>query len=134
MSDLMQKTLSREIFARVDAAICKDPRHMGNINNLWKQAKKDGFTSDWKDRIINTYLSRAKLLIPKFRQQVLSEAKLSAKSDNGETKKRATRIPSSGSSASPSSSYRGGKVDPKKVDWSKTDERAMLDGKITLKG
>jgi hypothetical protein len=129
LSELMQRSLANEIFARVDAAIAKDPRHMGNINNLWKQARKDGFTSDWKDRIINAYLSRAKLLIPNFRQKVLAEAKISGIKQRTE-RKEVKRIPS----GAPSSSYRGGKVDPKKVDWNQTDERAALDGNIVLKG
>lgn len=127
MSPLLQKSLSQEIMSRVDAVIARDPRHMGNINNLWEQARRNGYTSQWKDRIINTYLSRAKLLIPKYRQQVLAEAKVSGK--NISDRKHPTRIPSSGS---PSTMPKG-KVDSKKVDWSKADERAMLDGNVPMK-
>jgi predicted HTH transcriptional regulator len=130
LSEFMVKKLTDEIFARVDTEIKKDVRHMGNMNNLWKQAAAQGFTSEGKDRITNAYLSRAKLLIAKYRQQVLSEAKVSAKIRPGNVQKRqATRITPSSTSVS----RIPGKIDGKKVNWDKTSERDMLDGKVSLK-
>lgn len=130
ISPLLQKSLTKEIMDRVDSKIQKDTRHMGNINHLWDQAKRNGFTSDWKDRIINAYLSRARLLIPPVRQAVLSEAKLNAKMGVVEAKEK-TRIPSSGSAVNRQS---GAKIDSKKIDWSKAgDERSMLEGNIPMK-
>jgi len=133
ISPLLQKSLISEIKQRVDESIQKDTRHMGNINNLWSQARKEGYTSKSKERIINTYLSRAKLLIPSKRQAVLGEAKLSSKNlinDERSEQKRATRIPSSSSAVNRPS----GKVDAKKIDWNKVDsERAMLDGNVPMK-
>ena len=130
MSELLQKSLTNEIFTRVAGIITKDARHMGNVNNLWQQAKRAGFTSEWKDRILSAYLSRAKLLIPKYRQQVLSEAKVSAKTRSEETnEKKPIRV-------SPSHSVHHkvqGKLDPKKINWDKTDERALLDGNYVEK-
>jgi len=131
LSSLMQKKLVEEIFTRVDEIISKDVRFQGNNNNLWKQAKNNGFTSNWKDSIINAYLSRAKLLIPKVRQQVLAEAKLDAKikseSEEGREKKR---IPTTSTSQR---NFTGGKIDKSKVDWDKTSERDIWDGKVTYK-
>lgn len=130
LSEFMVKKLTDEIFARVDAEVKKDVRHMGNMNQLWKQAAAQGFTSEGKDRITNAYLSRAKLLIAKYRQQVLSEAKVSAKIRPGVAQKRqATRI-------TPSSTSVGrvpGKIEGKKVNWDKTSERDLLDGKVSMK-
>lgn len=133
MSPLLQKSLSQEIFSRVDKEIGSDARHMGNIRNLISQAKKEEYTSEGKDRIINAQLSRAKLLISKIRQQVLSEAKVSAKEiSENKPKKKPIRVPSSSQSYSRSP---GTKLDPKKVDWSKVDdERALYDGKVPMKG
>lgn len=132
ISKLQAKFLEDEIFRRVDSATAKDVRHMGNIRHLWDRARKEGYTSEGKDRIINAYLSRAKLLVPKYRQQVLSEAKVSAKMKFDEKDKKETkRIPSSDGSKSRSVGTE--KVDPKKVDWTKTSERDLLDGKFTAK-
>lgn len=129
MSALLQNSLTDEIVRRVDKLITQDARHMGNINHLWVQARRAGFTTEWKDRIISAYLSRAKVLTPKIRQQVLSEAKVSSKS-SGEPKKEVKRISSGGALQKGS----GKTTDPSKVDWSKTSERDFLEGKAVLKG
>lgn len=129
LSDWTVKKMSDEIFSYIDSEIKKDARHMGNMNNLWKQAKSTGYTSEGKDRIINAYLSRAKLLLSKARQKVLSDAKVSAKTGPNFTKKKPTRITPSGASFTKVS----GKVDAKNVDWNKTSERDMLDGKIATR-
>jgi hypothetical protein len=129
MSELIQNQLANEIFARVDEQLTKDNRHLGNMNALWRRAQSEGYTTEGKNRLLHAYLSRAKVLIPKVRAQVLSEAKISGNSSvstNGERKP--TRIPS-GNAGSLGSS----KIDPKKIDWSKTSERDLLDGKVTMK-
>lgn len=127
LSEWQQKKLTDDIFARLDISLSRDVRHMGQINQLYKEARRAGFTSEYKDRIVNTYLSRAKLLIPKIRQAVLSEAKVQAKINSQEPKKKATRITGTGASKPVGRE----KVDPKKVDWEKTSERDLLDGKFT---
>lgn len=128
ISEWQQKKLTEDIFLKVDGIIQKDPRHQGVINQLWRQARQAGFTSEWKDRISNTYLSRAKLLIPKARQAVLSEAKVNAKINEGkDDKKRPTRI-ASGTSTQNVSSNR--KIEAKNIDWTKTSERDLLEGKF----
>ena len=129
MSEWQVKKVTEDIFTRLDEQISKDPRHMGLINSLWKQAKSAGFTSEYKERISNAYLSRAKLLIPQVRQKVLFEAKVSAKLKT-EDKKRPTRISAGSGARSPVGSK---KVDPKKIDWDKTSERDLLDGVFTEK-
>ena len=130
ISDLQQKLLVKEIYDRVESQIVKDVRHMGNMNHLWEQARRSGYTSEWKDRITNAYLSRATLLIPKVRQQVLAESKMSVRTDE-QGKKVVKRIPSSSSSSNIGG--RGMKVDKSKVDWNATDDRAALDGKFVMK-
>lgn len=129
LSSLMTNKLVDEIFTRVGNELQSDTRHMGGMNSLWRQAKTAGFTSEWKDRIVNAYLSRAKALVPKYRQKVLTEAKVNVKTgDDLKEKKRI--VPSN---QTQNRSFSGGKLDPKKVDWNKTDERAMLDGNVVLK-
>lgn len=132
LSDLIKESLTDKIYDRVDKAVTKDIRHMGNMNNLWKQAKAAGFTSEWKDRITNAYLSRAKLLIPKVRQQVLSEAKVAVKV-NDETR-IVRRVPSSSGVSQQGNIKPGQKLDVRKLDLSgENAERDLLDGKVVYK-
>jgi len=127
ISPLISSALTDKIFEKVDDTIAKDSRHMGNINNLWSQAKRAGFTTEWKDRITSAYLSRAKVLIPKIRQSVLAEAKINAKAGTSINKKPVRIVPSGTTQKS------SGKVDIKSVDWDKTSEADFLSGKIVYK-
>ncbi len=61
-----------------------DPRHMKNMEGLWRQAKASGYNADSKARIVNAALARAKQIIPTVRQKLRSEA--FAKSDKTENK------------------------------------------------
>ncbi|HJS83049.1 MAG TPA: hypothetical protein VJ742_09480 [Nitrososphaera sp.] len=131
ISPLMKTKLGEEIFKRVDVAIVADKRHMGQVNDMWKKAKAAGFTTEWKNRLTSAYLSRAQVLIPKYRQQVLAEAKVSAKLKPGEDKKKPIRVAAGASSVNRSIPS---KVKGKNVDWNKADERSMLDGNIPMKG
>lgn len=128
LSEWSVKQMTEDIFRRTTESLSKDPRHMGNMDTLWKKAKAEGYTTEGKERLINTFLSRAKASVGKYRQQVLSEAKVSAKredvgNNNGKKPIRLTN------NAPGKSSGIAGKLDPKKIDWSKTNERDLLDGK-----
>lgn len=123
MSEFMQGKLAEEAYSRLTKSLDRDVRYSGHMRGLWQKAASDGFTTEGKDRILAAFLSRAKVLIPKFRQEVLAEAKLNVGTKSA--KKRAKRV-SGGSNSAPSSN---GKFDPKKVDWSKTSEADILAGK-----
>ena len=120
ISPLLQQKLIDEVYIRLDAAVGKNARHMGNIRNLAQKASRDGYKSNWKDSIHSAQLSCAKGLIPKLRKEVLAEAKLTGVKLASKVDK--IRIPSSNASR-PS-----GKKDPKKHDWSADNaERKYLD-------
>lgn len=131
ISDLTKKHLTDEIFTRTISALDKDRRYSGNMHALWKKSKSDGYTTSGKESLINTFLSRAKGIIPKVRQQVLAEAKLTAKkaTEDGD-KKQPVRIPSNASSGR--SGQPTGKIDIKRIDWTKTTEKDLLDGKAPV--
>lgn len=136
--NLSERTLGYlvdDIFDRTTGLLKKDARHNGKMDLLWKKARASGYDSEGKERLITAFLSRAKEVVPKYRQQVLAENKLSAKEakdkqESSGKKKEAVRIPASGT---PGSGKPAGKIDPKKIDWSKTSERDVLDGKIVYK-
>ena len=101
------------------------------MDQLWKKAIAGGLNTEDKERIINAFLSRAKVSIPKHRQKVLTEAKISAKkAQDKKDEKKVTRL--SGNSSAGSSGKPLGKINPKDVDWEQTSERDLLDGKAPV--
>lgn len=125
LSNLTLNHLTDEIYKRTIKTLDGDVRYNGEITNKWKKAKADGYSTEGKESIINAFLSRAKVAIPKHRQAVLAESKVSG--NQPEKKKDATRI--SGSNSLGKSGQPVGKVDAKKIDWNATSERDLLDGK-----
>lgn len=127
LTPITEKHLTNEILSRTLEAMDKDVRYNGNMNVLWKKAKSQGFVTEGKESLVNAFLSRAKVSISRIRQQVLSEAKVSASGKPKEEGKKPTRL--SGNSSAGKSGQALGRVDPKKVDWNSTSERDLLDGK-----
>lgn len=127
-----QEHLVSKILKRALETMDKDVRYSGQMKVLWGKAKSTGYTTEGKESLINTFLSRAKGVIPKIRQQVLTEAKLSAKKESDDKPERkATRL--SGNNSVGTGGKPGGRIDPKKVDWDQTTDRDVLEGKVTLR-
>jgi len=119
LSTFLQTKIIDEAFDRINLAVGRDARHMGNIRKLLDNARKEGYTTKWKDSIKSAQLSRAKVLIPKIRQAVLAEAKETNTKLASKTEK--IRI-------SPGTSAGKQKVDPKKFDWGQEDaDRKFLE-------
>jgi len=121
-------SMVNDIYKRIGQTLEKDRTHMNKMNALWNKAARDGFQFYLKDSIKFAFLSRASVEISKARKAVLSEYKLDDKFKmKDETKKEVKRIPSSNMAPGKSN----GKVDFKKIDWSKTTDADVLAGKIT---
>lgn len=63
-----------EVLKGVKVQLRKDTRYTSNLSSLLKQATSAGFTNDFKTRIVNAALVRAKSLVPDVRKKVVSEA------------------------------------------------------------
>lgn len=74
----------------VNKQLVADPRHMKNMEALWRQAKASGYSAESKSRIVTTALARAKQLIPTIRVKLRSDAfaKSGRSSENKEEKKK----------------------------------------------
>lgn len=122
---IIQKKLVDEVYDRITKELDADKRHSASMQQLWLQAKKADFSPEWKDRIITAFLSRAKGLTSKHRQEVLTEAGITVEAAKKEEKgKPPIRIPA----GAPRGTNTAGPIDTKKVDYKKVDERALLDG------
>src|SRR3990167_2468737 len=68
--------------------LTKDTRYTSTLQSLLIHAKSAGFTNDFKTRIINAALVRAKSLVPDVRKRVVGDAlKANGKKANSEDKK-----------------------------------------------
>lgn len=136
LTPYVQKILKRDIVQEVDKLLRADERFTRYINSLWTRAFKTGFSGDWKARIQNAWLARAETLVPSVRAKLLTEILGTAKNSGNRKKQIAAEvssereIPSSGSSRSSGTE----KVySAKEVDWSKTSDRDLLEGKVTVR-
>ena len=121
-SPFMVNKLTDEIMGRIGQSLAQDRRHISNMDSLWSAARSQGYGNAFKNRIIQTYLSRAKALVPTVTAKVLSEAKGGKfKPSKGKNNKDVKRlVPNNKGNAA------GGRQQAK-PDWSKVSEREFLD-------
>ena len=95
LTSYMKNKIVDDILKDIQGQLKKDSRYTGTLNSLIKQARSAGFTNDFKTRIINTALVRAKSLVPDTRKRVISEAlRKEGKKVNGEERKITKSVPS----------------------------------------
>lgn len=74
LTEYNKAKLTEDILRGVRKQMESDPRYMGQIKSLFGQAKNNNYPNDFKSRIINTALARAKSLVPGLRAKLVSEA------------------------------------------------------------
>lgn len=74
LNDWMKSTIVEKIIIEIRNQLNTDSRYMNHVGSLWKQAKTAGFSNDFKSRILNTALARAKSLVPDVRKKLVAEA------------------------------------------------------------
>ena len=135
-SDFIKETIVGKILSEVDKQLVADKAHMKYMQSLWDKAQKDGYSDNWKSRILSAYLARAKSLVPAIRAKLVAEARgsssrVSAKTKAIAEKNNARREPGAGGRASREGS--NGAVDARKVNWDKTSDMDLLNDNITYK-
>lgn len=135
LSTFVKKTIKQEIINDVNSQMAADPSHMAYINSLWKQAKESNFVGDWEARITSAYLARAKSLIPALRVKYISEAMGTSQAQSGNKSAMIDKITGRREAGSSGKvpNQGNGVYSPKDVDWSKTSDEDMLNGRVTLK-
>ena len=113
-----------KILKRVNEVLSSDERHMAAMRSMWEKAERSGFSAEWRNRIRNYYLSRAKAILPGIRAKAKSEATHKP----GTAPRNQVPVGRSGSGS-------GGKVplSAKHIDYSKTSDMDILNGKVTRK-
>lgn len=134
-SDFIKETIIGKVLQEVDKQLTADRSHMQYMNSLWDKAKRDGFSDEWKSRILSAYLARAKSLIPTVRAKFVSEAQGSSSRAAGKAKEI---VEKNGSRREPGTGGRDSRtdnrpIDAKKVDWSRTSDIDLLEDRVTFR-
>ena len=132
----LREMLVENIAKKVGEQLKTDTQHMATMNSLWKRGAKSGFSRELRQKIISTYLARAKSVMPAIREKVRSAA-VKTKQKDGEDKvtraaTTAARPEATGTPANGDGKRRG-PVSASEVDWNKTSDEEFLAGKITYK-
>jgi hypothetical protein len=113
LTEWSKAKIAEDVLREVQIQLKKDSRYIGAVNSLVRQAGQSGYSNDFKSRIINAALARAKSLVPEIRKRVVGEAlkargsresRESRESKNGNVKPRLSNYRSSSSGSSSKSS------------------------------
>jgi hypothetical protein len=97
LSEFVKDALVKRVLNMYAVLHNEDKRYVENIRALWAQAKNEGYSAGYADKIISRYLARQKYLVPKLVSKVLSELKKTSKtkdeeeSDTGKSEKKPER-------------------------------------------
>ena len=125
LSEKQRSAVIRDTFDEIDNIIRKDERFLSTVRSMFKSAEQSGLNRDASAKIRLAYLARVKPLLSPVRQKVVAEylPKGSQKQANGKR-----HIPSGGEGKSAP-----GKLDAKKIDFSKTSDMDILNDKVVFK-
>jgi hypothetical protein len=140
LSDFTKDALVEKIKRDVENQISADQNHLRKMTSLWKRSESTGYSRDSLSRIVSAYLERARPIIPSVRTQYRSRAigRASEPDEQRSVENRGPQLVRSGRTGRPpSESGRGGSVksaDPRKIDYSKTSDEDIFEGRVKLKG
>lgn len=135
LTDFMKKSIRQEIIDSVVNTVRADKAHMKYVDRLWLDAKKGGYRGESKARIIDASLARAKGLIPSLRRSLITEALGSSPAEGKRKQEVVAKVKSRvepGSQGKVSGSVK--MPSARKINWNKTSDMDILNGKYTLKG
>jgi hypothetical protein len=131
-----QGLLVKQVIEEVSAILEGDENHMKQMNSMWRQAQKAGFAGNWKDRILSTYLSRARQLMPAIRTRVRTSAMAQERSSTEQTERIANKSGDRKEVQGSQNTSRNGaptKISAGQVDWSKTSDLDFINDRVTYK-
>lgn len=139
-NDFTRDTLLEKIRYDVTTQIDKDTIHGKRMHSLWKRAEATGYSRESLSSIVSAYLERARPIIPVVRNRFRSIAikgRQAANDDGEDMREKGPKIVSRGVAGkrAPSDGKVNLKVaDPKKIDYSKTTDQDIFEGRVKLKG
>lgn len=132
MPELTKRALVDEIIKETGRALDKDGLHNNRMNALWELAERHGYAREYRKKIVENYIRAAQAKMPGIRAKLRGEVLGKTNTGTG-PKKEVIKRPPGSKVASNSGKVNINKLDPKKIDWSKTSDRDLLAGKVTLR-
>lgn len=140
-SDFIKRGLIRDLTTEIDATLGKDRAFAQHMAGLWRKARTAQYSSESTEGIYNAWTSRAKPLLRDIARRLRSEAlgKSVKPRVNGDTESREEN-PNPRKKHFRSSQKVSGKsghrevLDPHKIDYRRTTDMDILEGRVKLKG
>lgn len=138
LTPFIRKSVISNVIDQVQRQLAHDASWMQSQAARWARAKREGYDDGSKRKITTAYLARAKDLIPTIRRKIVEEAIGSSKKNSSD---RVIKIKESSSdrkelttSARRQNGNNTGRLDTSKpIDWSKTSDDDLMNGKITYR-
>lgn len=130
LPDFVKESIINAAVDRIGAAMDKDEAHLGTINQLWARAQRAGFSKDAKAKLVAAWFGRAKVLAGPTRRKLVTQA--IEKQTGKKVTKNIKRRPHIRSGGKPPSDRQGFRPKTAQdVDWGKTSDLDVLEGKAT---
>lgn len=127
----MRTMLAEQALDEITGRMAKDNAHLSAMNSLWKRAAKQGLSRESEEQLIRAWLSRARPLVGPVRRKLLSETIGRGDDKSKERENLPPRVPAGrerGTARAPLSGVR-----PSQVDYGKTSDDDIFEGKVTLR-
>ena len=127
LPEFVSETILDRVLEEVDTAMARDEQHLRNMNVLWERAARMGRGKDFKNRLIQQYIGRARSLVGPIRRRLVADAVAKINKKPGGAPSATTKkvVPGGGTPRSGTS-----RPSPKDVDWSKTSDLDYLNRNI----
>ena len=132
----MKQVLVERIANGVTEVLKADADYMRYIDTLWVRYRQNGYKLEDQQKIVSAYLARVKKAVPSVRSKLVSEALGRASATAREKQEKVERVRQR---REPDTSGRAGgggsnkTYDPKSIDWGRTSDADLLDGRPTLR-
>ena len=121
-----KRAIVKDARAEVDHILSQDRAFQSTIKGLWARGAESGYSDESKSRIKRAWLDRAKLIAPGIRNRLRQEALGARNPNKGDSGKVGQKRSFVGQGAK-TNGKGSGFSNPKKIDWSKTSDRDILD-------
>lgn len=128
ITNYIKDKVIEDTLKEVDTTLAKDARHIKFMDSLFAKARQTNFNKESRRQLVDAYLRAAKALVPATLAKNLGEALGTTRVNNDKSRKEF----SAGKRTSESSESRQLNRTPSagEIDWSKTSDKMLLDGKF----
>jgi hypothetical protein len=130
LPDFVKESIVNAAIDKIGAAMDRDEAHLTVINNLWARAQRAGFDKTSKAKLVAAWFGRAKSLVGPTRRKLV-QAAIEKQEGKGPTKDvhRRRHIRTGGKGGGKEVGFKPKSA--REVDWSKTSDLDILEGKAT---